>query len=254
MSVTATLAAVIFISPAGQLEPWMLNFVEYPSIVERFLPPMEGRDIGVYVQGDTLDQGRLKIWLGAWNGAHRMIAAPGGINVPAYDPYGNGVDNDSLAGMARVQLNLLDEESYFLMFSGGWERNRVTYFEQVSPGVIISEGKDDTLYNAAAEFKFDQLGDTYGRGVGKRVGILAQPFTCGQHRGQRNPVNRTNDLRRRRCRPNFVNQSLQRRMGDFVQAQRRFPHLGNASTNQIDLFGKQISVMTERGLEFVDRL
>jgi hypothetical protein len=147
-----------FLSPASQMDPWELDFIEYPRITERFLASPEGHDIGVYVQGDALDQGRLKIWLGAWNGAHRMIPVVGAnpMMIPAFDAWGNGTDNDSLAAMGRVQVNVLDEEDYFLMFSGSVEKNRITYYEWAGGMTTVYENRDDTIYDVATEFRFLQ--------------------------------------------------------------------------------------------------
>jgi len=150
----------VFISPAGMDEPWQTDFIEYPQMVYYLLPPNMAKDIGAVAEADFLEGGRLKFWAGAWNGATRTILMSGTPfdDITAVDAWGGGEDNDTLAAMARVQLNLLDEEEFFLMFSGGYERNRVSYAESIG-GVLqpfSDNNEDDTIYNAATEFRFLQ--------------------------------------------------------------------------------------------------
>jgi hypothetical protein len=156
-----------FLSPAGAESPWQLDFIEYPQTVYYLLPPGAARDVGAYITADFMEGSRFKIWAGVWNGAHRRILMSGttspipGIpfnDITAVDAWGGGDDNDTLMAMGRAQLNILDEEEYFLMFSGGISRNRVTFVEAVGPVpfVFSHENEDDTIYNAAGELRFMQ--------------------------------------------------------------------------------------------------
>lgn len=145
VGITAGLTRV-FLSPAGMDEPWQLDFIEYPQIVYYLLPPGLARDIGAYAYGDFLPEGRLKVWFGAWNGAHRNLPVQGGLMIDGVDAWGGGKDNDALAVMGRAQVNVLDEEEWFLGLSAGLERNRIRYQPQ--------HYKHDLIYDAAGEFRF----------------------------------------------------------------------------------------------------
>jgi hypothetical protein len=153
----------VFLSPTGMEEVWQTDFIEYPQMVYYLLPPGLSRDVGAFFTADFMEGSRLKIWGGVWNGAHRRIYMSGtqspipGFSyndITAADAWGGGDYNDTLAAMGRVQLDILDEEEYFLMFSGGIERNRISYAEAVGPIIFRQENEDDTIYNAAGEFRF----------------------------------------------------------------------------------------------------
>ncbi|MFH2002804.1 MAG: hypothetical protein ABIK28_24255 [Planctomycetota bacterium] len=159
----------IFLSPAGMRDAYELDFIEYPLLVTHLLPP-EARDIGAYFKADLLDQGRLQIWAGIWNGTHRAIPLSGSRAGTAYEPigandaWGGGTENnDHVATMARVQVNILDEENLFFMVSSGFETNRVTSVEwadlnangQVDAGESLNrQNLTDQVFDAAVELRF----------------------------------------------------------------------------------------------------
>ena len=148
-----------FLSPAGMEEPWQLDFIEYPLIVYRLLPPGLNRDKGAYLRTDLIEGGRVKFWAGLWNGAHRQLPMDGtGFQaVTAYDAWGNGQDNDRLGFMSRLQVDVLDEDEYFLMFSGGVSRNRLTFTEIPVGGFlpVRTETRTDRILNVASELRFN---------------------------------------------------------------------------------------------------
>jgi len=155
-----------FLSPAGESEVWQQEFIEYPLMVYRLLPPGLNRDIGAYMYGDCLDEGRLKFWLGCWNGAHRQISMAGtNFNtVNAYDAWGNGGSSDQLSLMARAQLDVFDEDNLFLMFSGAFERGTVNYTESVGAGPItVHDFQTDSIFAAATEIRFNDR-NTWAKG------------------------------------------------------------------------------------------
>lgn len=159
-SVTAGMTQT-FMSPAGSTEPWEQDFIEYPQMVYRIMSPGLNRDIGAYAYGDMVGEGRLKVWLGLWNGTHREMYFNGGMAsaidpVGQLDAWGNGRDSDKFAYMGRVQLDILDEEDYFLMGSAGWSFSNVAY--EVAVGGVPVPGtrndKLDRIYDVASEFRF----------------------------------------------------------------------------------------------------
>ena len=150
IGVTAGLTR-IFLSPAGMEEPWQLDFIEYPQIVYYLLPPGLARDVGAFAYANFLPQGRLKFWLGAWNGAHRNMPVQYYNDMEGVDAWGGGNGHDALAVMARAQVNVLDEENWFLGLSGGLERNPIRYEEQ--PGGA-SKSRHDLIYDLAGDFRF----------------------------------------------------------------------------------------------------
>jgi len=152
LGVTAGLTR-IFLSPAGMEEPWQLDFIEYPQIVYYLLPPGLARDVGAYAYADFLPEGRLKFWLGAWNGAHRNMPVQGYNDLEGVDAWGGGGDHDALAVMGRAQVNVLDEENWFLGLSGGLERTPLRYREDPGGG---SKSKYDLIYDLAGDFRFLQ--------------------------------------------------------------------------------------------------
>lgn len=143
-----------FLSPAGQEEPWQIDFVEYAAIVYTMLPPGLARDIGIYTKADFLDQGRLKFWLGFWNGAHRMLYLDDGYDpIAAQSAWGDGQNNDNLTAQTRIQANILDEHDYYFMVSGSASFGNVTYAEITGPTLDEGGRKTDRIFNAATEFR-----------------------------------------------------------------------------------------------------
>jgi hypothetical protein len=144
-----------FVSPAGEEEPWQLDFVEYPAIVYALLAPGFSRDIGIYSRADFLDQGRLKLWLGFWNGAHRELYLEDGYQpIDAVSAWGDGENNDNLTAQGRIQANILDEHDYFFMVSGSASFGNVTYREIPVAGPVGDFGrKMDRIFNGATEFR-----------------------------------------------------------------------------------------------------
>ncbi len=154
IGVTAGLTRNV-LSPSGMEEPWQLDFIEYPQIVYYMLPPGLNRDLGAFAFGDFFPRGFLKVWLGIFNGAHRALLVGGGFdNIAATDAWGNGINNDQSAYMARAQVNVLDEEDYFLMFTGGMQYSQISYVESVGGAPVNWSKEADIIYNLASEFKF----------------------------------------------------------------------------------------------------
>lgn len=144
-----------FLSPAGEEEPWQLDFIEYPTMVYSILPPGLSRDIGIFTRADFLDQGWLKCWLGLWNGAHRALYLEDGYEpIAASSAWGDGEDTDNLTAQARIQTNILDEHDYFFMVSGSASFGTVAYGEVPiagPPGEFTR--KMDRIFNGATEFR-----------------------------------------------------------------------------------------------------
>jgi hypothetical protein len=91
-----------------------------------------------------------------YNGTHRMIGTQGApIPIsPALDAWGsspNGDDVDQFCYMGRAQLNILNEEDFFFMVSGGISKNSVIDWVAVETRRV-----DDTLLDLATEYRFNK--------------------------------------------------------------------------------------------------
>lgn len=142
----------IFLSPAGEVDLFFLDTIEQPLIVQNILPPGTARDEGIYFKGSFLDRDTVQLWAGIYNGAHRQIGAAGAMPPTSFavDAWGTspGTDVDPFAYMGRVQVNVLNEEDYFFMVSGGLSHNKV--LDGPNTRKI-----DDTLIDLATEIRFN---------------------------------------------------------------------------------------------------
>jgi hypothetical protein len=142
----------IFLSPAGEVDLFFLDTIQQPLIVQNILPPGTARDKGLYFKGSFLDRDIIQVYAGMFNGTHRRIGAIGTAPIsPGVDAWGNlnGRDTDQFAFMGRTQVNILNEEDYFFMVSGGVSRTEVR-------DVINNRRIDDTLFDIATEYRFNQ--------------------------------------------------------------------------------------------------
>jgi len=144
--------APIFLSPAGQEDLFFLDTIEHPLIVQNILPPGTARDEGVFFKGSFLERDTIQMWGGIFNGAHRQIGAAGAFPPTSFavDAWGSspGTDVDPFAYMGRVQVNVLNEEDYFFMVSGGLSHNKVL-------DGPMRRKIDDTLLDLATEVRFN---------------------------------------------------------------------------------------------------
>ncbi len=142
----------IFLSPAGQEDLFLLDTIEHPLIVQNILPPGTARDEGIYFKGSFLDRDTIQVWGGLYNGAHRQIGAAGALPPTSFavDAWGSspGTDVDPFAYMGRIQVNVLNEEDYFFMVSGGMSHNRVL-------DGPMRRKIEDTLLDLATEIRFN---------------------------------------------------------------------------------------------------
>jgi len=144
----------VFLSPAGQEDIFFLDTIEHPLIVQNLLPPGTARDKGFYVKGNFLTDDRVQLWAGVYNGAHRALRNDMTTVSNPYDAWGNmGTDTDQYNYMGRMQVNVLDQDDYFWMVSGGVSRNSAVAFNMVSGGV---HRVDDVLFDVATKFLFNE--------------------------------------------------------------------------------------------------
>lgn len=143
----------IFLSPAGQDDIFFLDMIEHPLIVQNLLPPGTARDKGFYVKGNFLTQDRVQLWAGIYNGTHRALRNNMTTVSNPYDAWGNmGSDTDQYNYMGRVQVNILDQDDYFWMVSGGMSKNSAVA-QNLMTGAV--QRVDDVLFDAATEFHFN---------------------------------------------------------------------------------------------------
>ena len=90
--------------------------------------------------------------------------------------------------------------------------------------------------------------------VGQRVGIPQVPFEGGVQRGDGLVVKSEDQLLGCGRGEDFIEEDLQVRVGNGLEAQRRFAHFADALAEHGGVFGAEMRVEAEGHLEFVDGL